>query len=331
MHSQKEIAFQAGVSLATVDRVIHARPGVKERTKARVQAAIRELDRQAVSVAMDGKRLAIDVIIEAPKRFSTAVRTAFEAELEGLRPASIRLRFHMTEMFDEDSLDQLLRSISRRGTHGLVVKLPDRLGIVRYLEQLKAKRIPIVTFVTDLPTTSRLEYIGMDNHAAGRLASYLVQKTRSDGDVLITVSSNEFEGEAARLEGFHSAPTGRSFHLIHGTMGRDAQTGEKVSALLDNGIQIGAVYSAGGGNRAVLNALKDANQTPDVFIAHDLDADNRGLLRDGEIDFVIHHNLRHDARACCQHILKAHRLLPIEFEVPPSVIQLATPFNLDSI
>ena len=80
MHSLKDIAFQAGVSLATVDRVIHERPGVKANTRRRVQAAIRELDRQAASNASDGRRIAVDIILEAPRRFSTAVRAAFEAE-----------------------------------------------------------------------------------------------------------------------------------------------------------------------------------------------------------------------------------------------------------
>lgn len=82
-HSSKEIAFQSGLSLATVDWVLHGRSGVRTSTVQRVQAAIRELDAQAATSVLDGQRLAIDVVIEAPERFSSAVKDAFEAELAG--------------------------------------------------------------------------------------------------------------------------------------------------------------------------------------------------------------------------------------------------------
>ena len=42
----KDIAFQAGLSTATVDRVLNRRSGVRGQTAARVEAAIRELERQ---------------------------------------------------------------------------------------------------------------------------------------------------------------------------------------------------------------------------------------------------------------------------------------------
>lgn len=308
--------------------MLHGRAGVRQATHARVKAALRELDRQAASVALDGKRIAIDVILEAPLRFSRAVRLAFEEELEGLRPASLRLRFHMAEAFEPVDLDRLLGSIARRGTHGIVAKLPDRPSVVSSLSKIIKDRIPVVTLVTDLPESGRIAYIGMDNLVAGRMAAYLVQKQQAAGDILAVVSSNEFQGEAARLIGFREALDGRRLHIVDGAMGRDAQTAEKMREFLDHGHRIGAVYSAGGGNRAILQALERYGQTPNLYVAHDLDADNRDLLRSGQIDFVIHHDLRHDARASCQHILKALRLLPHEFAVNRSAIQLATPFNI---
>ena len=328
MHSLKDISFQSGVSLATVDRVIHGRGGVKTGTMLRVEAAIRELDRQARSVATGGRRVAVDIIMEAPKRFSQAVRRAFEAELEGLHPASMRLRFHMAETFQEADLHDLLRKIRRRGTHGVVAKLPHRPQVATEIARMVQSRIPVVTFVTDLDGTGRQAYIGMDNVAAGRLAAYLVEKSGGDGDVLAVVSSNEFQGEAARLSGFNDQLRGRNLHVVHGTMGRDVQTAAKVRAVLERGVRIGAVYSAAGGNKAITTALRNVGQKAQVFVAHDLDADNQALMRAGEIDFVIHHDLRQDARSSCQHILKSLKLLPAEFEVPVSAIQLATPWNM---
>src|SRR5690606_17462922 len=40
----KEIARRAQVSIATVDRVLHNRPGVSVKTKAKIEAIIKEID-----------------------------------------------------------------------------------------------------------------------------------------------------------------------------------------------------------------------------------------------------------------------------------------------
>src|SRR5690606_3213155 len=76
----KEIAHQAGLSLATVDRVLHGRAHVRDATRDRVRAAVDELERQYALTSLTGTRITLDVVMQAPDRFSSAVRAAFEAE-----------------------------------------------------------------------------------------------------------------------------------------------------------------------------------------------------------------------------------------------------------
>ena len=64
-----------------------------------------------------------------------------------------------------------------------------------------------------------------------------------------------------------------------------------------------------------------------MFIAHDLDADNRRLLRDGRISVVLHNDLRADARLAMRLILQQHGALPVE-PARPVPIQVITPYNL---
>src|SRR5882757_11048142 len=86
----REIALQAGVSEATVDRVLHGRGGVRASTQRQVTQAIADLDRQRDQVRLGGRRFLVDVVMQKPARFSSAVREALEAELPWLRPAVIR-------------------------------------------------------------------------------------------------------------------------------------------------------------------------------------------------------------------------------------------------
>jgi LacI family transcriptional regulator len=77
----KEIALQAGLSEATVDRVLNERAGVRRHTIQRVRQAIRELEGQSEQSGMAGRKFVIDVVMQAPDRFSEAVRLALEAEM----------------------------------------------------------------------------------------------------------------------------------------------------------------------------------------------------------------------------------------------------------
>lgn len=120
----KDIALQSGFSLATVDRALHGRAHVARATALKIEAALAELERQYAEARIGGRRLVIDVVMETPQRFSNAVRAAFEAELPGLRPASLSARFHVAETIAERNLLAILKSIRRRGSHGVVVWCP---------------------------------------------------------------------------------------------------------------------------------------------------------------------------------------------------------------
>lgn len=308
----KDIAFQAGLSTATVDRVINNRPGVRRQTWLRVHAAIAELERQQARQAHFGKTYVIDVVMEAPDRFSEAVRLAFEREAGVMAPTLFRFRFHMAEIMRERDLVRTLDRIRLTGSDGLVLKAvntePVRQAVRRYADQ----PIPVVTLVTDLPHSLRTAYAGADNRAAGETAAYLIANSLRDqaGGVLLTLSSHRFEGEEAREAGFRAymakcRPDIPIVGISEG-FGQDGATGELARDALATHPQISAVYSIGGGNRAILGAFEALGRGCQVFVAHDLDIDNQALLAAGRLTFVLHHDLRSDVREIFQVIAARH-------------------------
>ena len=99
-HRVVDIAAQAGLSRATVDRVLHDRSRVRPETVAQVHRAIDELERQREQVHLSGRTVILDLIMQTPERFATASRNALEAELRSLRPAVLRARSHLSEHGD---------------------------------------------------------------------------------------------------------------------------------------------------------------------------------------------------------------------------------------
>ncbi|MBS0123815.1 LacI family DNA-binding transcriptional regulator [Thetidibacter halocola] len=327
----KEIAHQAGLSPATVDRALHGRDSVRQVTRDRVAAALAELESQYAASTASGARLTLDIVVQAPNRFSQAVRAAFEAELPLMRPAAIRARFHMAERMDEAEIVARLRAIAKRGSQGIVLKVPATPAIEAALAGIARHRIPVVTYVTDVAAALRLAYVGMENAHAGATAAYLLSRMMRapDARVLVTLSSQMFQGEEMRRHGFtrylaDHAPRLRSVTVSEG-FGVNRSTGVLVRQALETHDDISAVYSIGGGNAAILDAFAQAGRDIEVFAAHDLDRTNRQLLAAGKVSFVIHHDFRQDARRVSLHVMKHWRHVDPATEIGETAISIACP------
>ncbi|TLS42744.1 LacI family transcriptional regulator [Streptomyces montanus] len=330
----REIARQAGLSEATVDRVLNDRGGVRESTVMEVRQAIKDLDRQRTQVRIGGRTFMIDIVMQTPERFSTAVRDALEAELPSLHPAVVRSRFHFRETGPASELIATMDKIAKRGSQGVILKAPDLPEVGAAVGRLVAVGIPVVTLVTDLPSSARMTYVGIDNRAAGATAAYLVERWLGGrpGHVLATISRGSFRGEEEREMGFRSAMRvanpERSLVEVTDSDGLDATQRELVLEALERDEDINAVYSIGGGNAATLDAFDTLGRECAVFIAHDLDHDNTRLLREHRLSAVLHHDLRQDMRRACQAVMRAHKALPDEGPSLPSAIQVVTPYNM---
>ena len=221
--------------------------------------------------------------MQAPQRFSSAFQAAVEAELPALAPAVVRCRFHFRETGSVPAMVETLDKIGARGSHGVIVKAPDTDLVAEAIDRLTAEGIPVVTFVTDVPRSSRVGYVGVDNRDAGATAAYLIDQWLGDSpaSVLVTLSSNAFRGEEEREMGFRGelrralGAAGRAVVEIAESEGLDATIEQLVLDALDRNPDIGAVYSIGGGNVATIRAFERRGRSYRVFIAHDLDEDNR--------------------------------------------------------
>ncbi|SDD17500.1 LacI family DNA-binding transcriptional regulator [Paraburkholderia lycopersici] len=330
----KEIALQAGLGVATVDRVLNGRAHVREHTKRRVEQAIEELEKQAFQLATAGRKLMIDVVVEAPARFADEIRNALEAELPALHPAVFRPRFVMRETMTTAEVVETLAAIGRRGSHGVLLKARDVPEIAGAIAGLKRRDIPVIAIFTDVPRSGRIAYAGLDNRVAGATAAYLIGQWLGAhaANVLITMSDERFRGEEEREISFRRALRACYPQLAlidaSGGHGLDSQTEARVRNVLAAHGEIGAVYSMGGGNTAILRALETQGQAPRCFIGHDLDRDNVALLRAGKVQAILHHDLRQDMRSACQHLMHFHKLLPETAIVPSSAIVVVTPENI---
>lgn len=335
-HRVRDIAEQAGLSAATVDRVLHDRPDVSARAVRAVETALLDLDRQATQLRLARSTLLVDVVLDAPIRFRDVVRDAAEGSLVSLRPATVRARFHESDTADPAAIARTVDAVgaSGRSSHGIVLKAPDDARVAAAVQRASDRGIPTVTLVTDVGGSGRIAYVGLDNAAAGATAAYLLSHLLRGrpGAVLASVSHRAFLGEQERFAAFCERlalrDPGREVLTLPDVRGDDDAMGRVTVAALTRHPEVAGVYSMGGGNAGLVRALESAGRCGTPFVAHDLDADNLPLLRSGALTVVLHHDLRADLRAGLTQVLRAHRLVPGAPTSLPSPPQVVTPWNV---
>jgi LacI family transcriptional regulator len=330
----KEIAIQAGLSTATIDRVLNKRPNVSPQTVARVSAAVSELEAQETQLTARGRRMFFDFVIEAPTRFSREVQHAAEQVLTQVGAAVCRLRFLTQEIMDDADVIKALVRIAKRGSHGVCLKARDTPAIRAAVNRLVASGIPVVTLVTDVQKSGRIAYVGLDNQSAGRTAAYLISIALDDvpGTVLTVRSNDRFLGEEERETAFAMTLATLRPDLrvidVSGGSGVHYETSRLLGGIVDTLQDLKAVYSVGGGNRTILDTLRQNRLQPSIYVAHDLDQDNRALIKEGYLNFVLHHDLKADIQNVFQALLHTHKLVPVGPVQTISNVQIITPENI---
>jgi len=86
----------------------------------------------------------------------------------------VRARFHLWETGSTAQMVDTLGSL--RGSHGVVLKVQDEPEVAEAVDSLVEGAVPVVTYATDVPGSSRCAYVGIDNHGAGVTAAYLMNQ-----------------------------------------------------------------------------------------------------------------------------------------------------------
>ena len=334
-----DIAREAGVSTATVDRVLNNREGVKTRTRERVLTVASRLGYIEGEVpqpaAEAGRPVELDFVM--PGGTNSFIRLLGEHFLEWARQrADIRVRLHMLEGFDPDLLTDKLDEL-RGQTHGVGVVALDHPAVREAIRSLASGGVPIVTLASDISNVPRLAYVGIDNRAAGRLAGHLLGRFMGPGagKVALFAGSLAYRGHEEREMGFRSILAESAPHLsvleLREIRDDTERAYREARALLERHHDVTGIYNIGAGNRGIARALEETGREQQVvFIGHELTAHSRRFLLSGTMDAVIDQNPRVEARDAIERLVRAVRREP-EPALPPVRIQALFRENIPDV
>jgi len=335
----RDIARQAGVSLATVDRVLHNRPGVRPDTVRRVKEAIERNSFQphvaAAELARGRARRFAFVMPCGPNLFMQQIQS-YLGEMSGwLSARRLAVQMVATDVFDPSVLAASLETLAGGDYDGVAVVALDHPSVRAAINDLVEAGTKVVTLVSDVPSSRRHHYVGIDNIAAGRTAGALVGRLVGprSGKVAIVAGSQRLRDHAERIFGFNQVLAAEFSRLdvLPVLEGRDAdERSEKLlSRLLGKHPDIVGFYNVGAGTHGVAKALIDSGREKQVvFVGHDVTVLTRKLLLQGVMDAAISQNPGHEARAAVRVLLALARGEPILHEQEKIRIDIVMRDNL---
>lgn len=210
----KEIARRANVSIATVDRVIHNRPGVAERTKNRINEIIREMDYQPNILASRlASRRVFHFAVLIPE---VSEETDFwEFPLKGIQQAEsevkrygVKIDKYFFDQNDKSSFVKQTKELLKSQVDGILLAPSFIDESVHFLRICRERKIPCVFINSDIPDQDNLCYIGPQLFHSGYLgASLLRYGLQDDSKVLVVNISKEIDNHHHLLrkeEGFRA-------------------------------------------------------------------------------------------------------------------------------
>lgn len=309
--SLKQIAFTADLSTATVDRVLNDRPGVREKTRQKVYAAIESLKHDRVrDAAPDLTDLRIAFVLNTSELLTTTYESIiprWSARLGLVHPPQI-MKFSGNKVIEAANEMKNLAA----GFDGVVLVARSSAEMVGQINATVDAGTDVVCVTTDFPGSRRLCYIGMDQVVAGRLAARMVALRQTGKDQLVGLHiGRNWRCEGEREMGFRSTLRELNFQGRIVELQTSGGTAEEAYDLLTNlkkqGQHVDSVYSPSSGVIGLAKAVED--QPPDertFIIGHELFAPLNDLLLSGHLGAQIATDTFEVLTQCIKMIARKH-------------------------
>ncbi len=347
----QHVADAAGVSSATVDRVLNRRLPVQEGTALRVIAAAEalgyhaaQLMRQRLDSGGKGRRLGFCLQKSGSPFYQSlaqALREAIRHQTDGHGSAVIEF---MDELEPRAIAAQLL-DLGRRCDALAVVAL-DHPHVSAAVALLHEQGRPCLALLSDLSAPQRLGCVGIDNRQRGRVAAWAVRRllragpaagpAGSQGEVGVFIGSHRYLGQETSEMAFRAALREQApgLRVLDAQVNlEDEQLGyEATLSLMARHPRLVGLYDTGGGaTRGIVRALREEGaERGIVMVAHGLTPEHREALIDGVIDLVIETPIRSVADTAVSVLLRALQPgQPVAFGQPFVLpFELYTPENV---
>lgn len=201
----KDVAKLAGVSIGTVDRVLHNRGKVSERNLRAVQQAITSLNyhpsqvARALSIQKKGLKIGASFPF-VEHDFWTDACSGIEEAGNHLLKFGIEVIIDKYYSYDINEQKKSIERLLSYNVNGIA--MTPSSDSASMLNNLLGNDYPYCTVIDDCPNSHRLFHVGPNDYALGALMGKLALLYRPDAKIAIIAPNISLVGTSQRISGF---------------------------------------------------------------------------------------------------------------------------------
>ena len=206
----KDLAKAAGVSLATVDRVLNDRTGVRADTVRRVSEAIEKIgfmrNISAANLARSKSYRFLFLLPRSGDQFLAELLSRISEANSAFGSEAIRAEVAQIHESDPHQIASFLESLDSDTVDGVAIMAPESPQVRDAKLRLEQRGIETVSFISGQTGAdfAAQDFIGIDNHAAGATAGRLMGRflDRQAAKVLVIAETMHARDSLERRLGF---------------------------------------------------------------------------------------------------------------------------------
>ncbi|MCJ2876582.1 LacI family DNA-binding transcriptional regulator [Rhizobium pusense] len=289
-----DLARAAGVSISTVNRLLHGSSAVRQDTIDQILKAAQEIGFYGLGTIKDRRREALPhyrlgFLLQQSHRplyrlWGEGIVTAAHQRLESVIEPDV--------VFEDDlSPEAVSANLLKMGQscNAIAVVTADHPLVSQAIDELRSKGVPVVTYVSDLSAASRAGFVGTDSWKRGRTAAWFLSQTvKGEGVVVPLIGSNRYQCQDVSDASFRSYMRENTPELQVAETLLTHEEPENAYAVIRDAAEPGlrGIYVNGGGISGVLRALRELpaeKQRGIKIVCNDIGPETRKGLNEGLI------------------------------------------------
>jgi LacI family transcriptional regulator len=287
------IAELAKVSIGTVDRALHGRPGISEATRKNVLRIAKKLDyaphpaARILSVGTKNFRIGVCIPQEI-HFFYDQMRSGIFDEARRANGLGIEILYNPVAELGKGEKKQV-QDLLAEGVSGLIVTPGEPKSVTPLIDQAEKQNVRVICITTDAPQSLRSSVVCVDPELNGRLAAELMAKfLHSGSEVVVVTGMLATEEHRLKAEGFcagfkKDCPGGKTVAIVEGHES-EKESYRKTCELLAAYPRLRGIYVSTVNCLPVCQALQDHKRAGEIqVITTDLFPQMVPLLKRGTI------------------------------------------------
>lgn len=337
-----DLASTAGVSVSTVNRLLHGSGGVRQDTIDQILKAAEDIGFYGLGAIKERRKDALPhyklgfLLQQSHRQLYQMFGASLEDASRRRRDVYVKPDVRYVDDLSPEAIAENLIQIGREND-AVALIAADHPIIGQAIETLRGSGVPVVAYITDQSAPGRAGYVGTDNWKLGRTAGWFIAETNQGAGKIATFNGNHrYQCQDIADAGFRSYIRE---HAPQMTVGDTIATQEEpeiayriVRDLVAQDPDLVGLFIAGGGISGVLRAMRELSTERRKklrVVCRDIGPETRKGLTEGLIAAALCHPLERTSAELIDVMVGSvdgphsssivQRIIPFEIVTPESI------------